>query len=289
MSYRSVHCRLFEHPNYLKLSKEARLVLLTVRLCDQSNQAALFRYHMGVIATQTGYPIEGVSKAFEELSQKEWIQHDDYVIWVINGLKHDPGCNLNNAKHVKGLYKIVENLPKCHIVENFLNHYKLELPNGYPIDSPSIPYRYRDTETERDTESLKKEPEKKEVPSRKATASNNNLAKLLHEDYIDLVNNGLRVAVFINWALKKGHSAHDIESVLSLLRSRIRASKKYKEHDPGPGLWAAARAILESDEWNDIAKRQKEAKRLDKLTASSSLTKIGDESKRREKENETPG
>ena len=58
-AYRSVFSRLFDDPDYQKLSQRARHLLLTARQCRSAGPAAIFRYYPETLAHQTGLTIPG--------------------------------------------------------------------------------------------------------------------------------------------------------------------------------------------------------------------------------------
>jgi len=88
--HRGVYGALFDDPDYQTLSFQARLVLLTVRLCAQAGPASIFRYYVELLARQTGLPQKQVETALAELAatpspDSPWIVYDKAIVWVRNG------------------------------------------------------------------------------------------------------------------------------------------------------------------------------------------------------------
>lgn len=126
--HRGVYGALFDDPDYQALSAPARLVLLTVRLCAQAGPAAIFRYYPELLARQTGLSVKQIGAALHELSDRLWIVYDEAIVWVKNGLRHDPTMRLNNSKHLSAVNRAVESLPHHAIVLEFCNYYQLRKP-----------------------------------------------------------------------------------------------------------------------------------------------------------------
>lgn len=154
--YRGLFSSLIDDPDYQQLSSDARLVLLTLRLCAQAGAAAIFRVYLAMIAEQTGLEPRDVEKALLELasspsSEKPWIHQDGPIVWVRNALRYDPHLRLADAKHRKSVERAVSALPNLPIVAKFCQYYGIASPFedpgkglGRPFEDPSLP----STETE---------------------------------------------------------------------------------------------------------------------------------------------
>lgn len=141
--FRAVYSALFDDPDYQALSPEARLTLLTLRQCSQSGPAAIFRYYPAVVATQTGLSPRQLAAALAELANhptpdRSWIAYGMAIVWVRNGLRHDPFIRPEaNPKHQQTVDKWISGLPHDPIVLSFCDYYKLR----YPFERVSIPIR----------------------------------------------------------------------------------------------------------------------------------------------------
>src|SRR5678815_2493668 len=135
--YRGIHSSLLDDPDFQRLSPSARHVLLTVRLCKDAGPAVIFRYYLEVIARQTGFSTIKVQAALNELEAQRWIVLDHSVLWVSNGLRHDPMIKLSSAKHTHAVVRQIEALPSSSydLIVKFCEYYKI----GKAIDSLSRP------------------------------------------------------------------------------------------------------------------------------------------------------
>lgn len=131
--YRGIYSSLFDDPDYQRLSPPAKLVLLTARQCSQAGPAAIFRYYPTTLAQQTGYALKVVRSALEELAHANWIRYDDAVLWVRNGLRHDPAMRLADPKHHLAVARAIEALPHREVVLTFCDYYGI----ARPFDAPS--------------------------------------------------------------------------------------------------------------------------------------------------------
>lgn len=127
--FRAVYSVLFDDPDYQKLSARARLVLLTARQCQDAGPAAIFRYYPDKLAHQTGVTTSQVREALTELEAGGWVVHDEAVLWVVNGLRHDPHMRLANERHLANIRRWLESLPKAAVVLKMCDYYKIAYPS----------------------------------------------------------------------------------------------------------------------------------------------------------------
>jgi hypothetical protein len=151
--YRGIYSALPDDPDFQRLAPDARLTLLVARLCSQAGPAAIFRYYPALLCAQTGLTARRLESALGELERGLWIYREGVIIWIRNGLRHDPCTHLANANHKKSVVRWLKSLPRLKIVLTFCDYYSLP----YPFDSPSNGLRIgsetKDSESDTDTES----------------------------------------------------------------------------------------------------------------------------------------
>ena len=135
--YRALKPSFFDAPVFQKLSPEARLVLITLRLGPQTNAAGIFYCYTEVLVHQTGLAQEAVERALEQLQTASWISRDGLVIWVRNALRDDPLMRLKDEKHLTAVIRAIAGLPDLPIVREFCDCYGLRCP----FDDPSKGHR----------------------------------------------------------------------------------------------------------------------------------------------------
>jgi hypothetical protein len=158
-TYRGVFSKLFDDLDYQQLTPYARLTLVTLRLCAQNSAASIFRYYPEVLRSQTGLTNEILDATLAELerspsSEAPWIFREGPVVWVRNGLRHDPNIRLADKKHMKSVERAVASLPRLQIVARFCDYYRIERPFdgppkalGRPLEDPSPPSSSTSTRT----------------------------------------------------------------------------------------------------------------------------------------------
>jgi hypothetical protein len=110
------------------------------------------RYYREPLVAQTGLSARRIEAALRELAansspDRPWIIRDDRVLWIRNGLKYDPGLNLDNFNNMKGVARAVAGLPRSNVVEAFLAYYPqvaaaMDEDTGGPDGGPpQVPYR----------------------------------------------------------------------------------------------------------------------------------------------------
>lgn len=151
--YRAVYSALFDDLDFQALRPQARLLLLTLRQCKQAGPAAIFLAYRDQLAQQTGLSVAEVTRSRNELAAAGWINVEGHVVWVRNGLRHDPTMTLANENHRKAVLEWVAGLPKLAIVLKFCDYYQLPYPFTIPSGIPSpYPPQSNDSDTDSDTD-----------------------------------------------------------------------------------------------------------------------------------------
>lgn len=123
--YRGIFSALLDDPDFQALSPAARHTLLTLRLCSQNTAASIFRHYPEVTQAQTGYTVDILGTALEELERTGWIQRESGILWIRNGLKYDPSIRMNNTRHLENIRRAILGLPKSGLVARFCKYYNL--------------------------------------------------------------------------------------------------------------------------------------------------------------------
>ena len=96
---------LFDDPDYQCLTKDCRLLLVTLRQCKDAGPAGIFRYYVPTLSAQTGCSVKQIETALRLLAAGRWIDYDPAVVWVRNGLRYEPSMTLANPLHRKAIEK----------------------------------------------------------------------------------------------------------------------------------------------------------------------------------------
>jgi hypothetical protein len=137
--YRGVYSSLPDDPDFQRLTPHARLVFLVARVCSQAGPAAIFRYYPELLMVQTGLRGAVLETSLQELERENWIYREGPILWIRNGLRHDPTMRLSDRKHRKAVERAVECLPRLSIVLRFCDYYGIARPFEAPsrVGSPS--------------------------------------------------------------------------------------------------------------------------------------------------------
>lgn len=132
--YRSITCALVNGPDYQRLTPEARLVLLTLKI-SFSPTGIEVRYP-GVLLVelqhQTGYSVRTATSALQTLETERWIRRGDNLLWIVGQLRYEPQLHATNPRHVKSVRQHIQGLPRVPLVEAFKAEYA-EYFKGLPI------------------------------------------------------------------------------------------------------------------------------------------------------------
>jgi uncharacterized phage protein (TIGR02220 family) len=137
--YRGIYSALPDDPDFQRLSPVARLTLYTVRLCAQAGPGVIFRYYPELLRRQTGLTGGQLERALAELEQERWIVREGVVLWVRNGLRHDPALRLTDRKHRAAVLRALDSLPRLAIVLTFCDYYGLPRPFEGPSEALARP------------------------------------------------------------------------------------------------------------------------------------------------------
>jgi hypothetical protein len=133
--WRGIYSSMVDHPDFHLLTPHERLVLFVCRLGSQNTAASIFRYYREPLMVQTGLAAAELETALAGLEKKPsarapWIIRDDAVVWIRNGLKHDPTYSVQNRNHRLSLLRAVAALPRTPTVRKFRRYYKLPIGMG---------------------------------------------------------------------------------------------------------------------------------------------------------------
>jgi len=153
--YRGIYSALPDDPDFQRLTPDARLTLLIARVCQQAGPAAIFRYYPELLRLQTGLSAKRLDAALVELEVGNWLYRDGTVLWIRNGLRHDPSTTLANQHHRTSIVRWLEGLPKESIVLKFCDYYSLPYPFEAHVNGHAIPSQSKEKESESESESEK--------------------------------------------------------------------------------------------------------------------------------------
>ena len=121
--FRPLHVALWDDPDLLSLSSQARLVLLAIKCALPAWGIGHDHLWPERLARMTGYAAEQVVEVLRELTLARWIRQDGIVLWLRNGLRFEPTRNPKDPKHRKSLAHHLAGLPKSKLDKVFRAHY----------------------------------------------------------------------------------------------------------------------------------------------------------------------
>jgi hypothetical protein len=133
--WRGVYSAMVDHLDFQALTPNARLTLFICRVGSMNTAASIFRYYLEPLQQQTGLSRDELVAALHELEKKPspkapWIVRDEAVLWIRNGLKHDPNLSLNHHGHREAIIRALAALPSTPTVRKFRAYYKLSQGRG---------------------------------------------------------------------------------------------------------------------------------------------------------------
>lgn len=150
-AYRGLYGALVDHPDFQALGPDARLLLVVLRLV--LGPAGISLVYLDVLARQTGLGRSRVRRALKALGQPQasggdpWTYSDvlfggdpggSAIVWLRNGLRHDPSMSLTNLRQRRAVEVAVEALPRHAIVAKYCRYYDLPYPMPYPMPKAMV-------------------------------------------------------------------------------------------------------------------------------------------------------
>ena len=141
------------------LGLESQIVALYLMTCPHSNMLGLYYMPLPYISHETGIPFEGASKALRSLESVGFCTYDEgaEMVFVFEMAKHQIGESLDaRDKRVKGVRNELDRLPKCLLINDFIERYgsayhiSADEFEASPSEAPSKPLRSQEQEQEQE-------------------------------------------------------------------------------------------------------------------------------------------
>jgi hypothetical protein len=154
-SYRSSFESLVDDHDYQLLTPLAQSILHTLKLKLGQYGIAVFylsaleEIHQRANASEIRAAVKEL-EATKPSGERGWIARERNVVWIVNGLKHDPSWVQSNTNNQKGAATFVGSLPRLAIVAEFATLY------GVAYKPLTRGRGTTETDTETETESGKR-------------------------------------------------------------------------------------------------------------------------------------
>lgn len=123
--YRAIHVALTTDPDFIILSVPAKTLWFVLKLHLGASGIDHMPAHRHQLAQITRMNLQAIDKAKIEL-RPHWLIYEGDILWLRNGLHHEPNITLENEKHRKGILNHLRGLPVQPIVRTFCDYYELE-------------------------------------------------------------------------------------------------------------------------------------------------------------------
>ena len=139
--YTAIHTALLDAPDFQELTPSERLMVFTLKLTLGPSGIALMRFAALQLGQLSGLDREETEGVLDGLTTSGWLHHQGDVLWLTNGLKHNPNFTLKNEKHRTSIDRHLNGLPQTAIINAYAEYYGLPSPaEGMGIEWVSIPY-----------------------------------------------------------------------------------------------------------------------------------------------------
>ncbi len=125
-TYRAIKIVLLDGPDFQGLPERSRHLFQTLKLTFGPTGIEV-RYPGALeaeLSAKTGIPVEAVSGPLDTLEEREWINREGNIVWIVGQLKHDPHMSWDDDKHRKSVWRHLQGLPRLAIVGEFVRCYR---------------------------------------------------------------------------------------------------------------------------------------------------------------------
>jgi len=161
MRYQNIESKIWHDEKFSKLSPLQQRLFLYLLTCPHGNFLGIFVLKPGYAMSDLNYTLPNYLKDLLELKTVKF-DPESNVIWIVNLLEYSQNYGNWNEKHSKGAIKLLKELPKSKLIQEFIKYYKklfgdesIGLSIGVSIglsNGVSNPYAISETETETETE-----------------------------------------------------------------------------------------------------------------------------------------
>lgn len=163
-NYRSIHTVIVDGPDFQALSPGAKLVWYTLKMTLGPSGIDVVPALVATLVERTGASVSQCEKGLAQLVERGWVQVDRNVVWMVDGLRHDPHIRLSNQNHRAKVASHINGLPRLPIIDLFRTYYGLSQP---PAEIPSTgPIAHVDDALDMPSENPSKMASKSPSPNR---------------------------------------------------------------------------------------------------------------------------
>jgi hypothetical protein len=121
--YSKIERCILNDQKFNSLCDDAKLVFLILLIHPHLTAIGAMRATLPGLASELGWSIERLRKAFAEASKKDMVRHDEKacLIWLPNYLKHN---RPESPNVVKSWEQSLDYLPECHLKNELIHHVK---------------------------------------------------------------------------------------------------------------------------------------------------------------------
>jgi hypothetical protein len=160
-SFRAIYCALVDGPDFQAFSPGAKLVFYTLKMTLGPSGIDVVPALVATLVERTGADTTQIEKALAQLESAGWVKRERNVIWIVDGLRHEPSFSLTNQNHRQKVRNHLDGLPRLGIVDDFRRYYSIapppsEIPSPAPAagveDATEIPPKMASKDPSKNTE-----------------------------------------------------------------------------------------------------------------------------------------
>jgi hypothetical protein len=134
--YSGIYVAVLDDGDFNEFQPGGKLLFFLLKLMLGASGIRVVPALVPTLVERSGAEERHVLKGLEELKAAGWLKIERNVVWLVNGLRYNPGLSLENANHRQKIRRHLDGLPRLAIVDEYRAHYGIAAPPPDDIDIP---------------------------------------------------------------------------------------------------------------------------------------------------------
>ncbi len=123
--YQTLYTRICLDRDLKSTDHITQLVFFWLKFSRENNLINLFPLELPAFASRHNLTVKQVETALKELYGIGWVEYEDGLIWIVNGLRFNVNASLSSDKIITAIHYILADLPSAPIIQRFKNKYEI--------------------------------------------------------------------------------------------------------------------------------------------------------------------
>jgi len=136
--YRQIHTCIWKDSWFIELESDQKLLFIYLFSNERANLTGLYDLSLRVVAFETGLDMPTIESGLAMFAEANKVFYEDGMVWVPTLLRHN-AKNITSPKIQAHLKAVIKSTRDCPLKDRWIAYYNQAVPDGYRIDTLSIP------------------------------------------------------------------------------------------------------------------------------------------------------